>query len=324
MTVTARGRYGCQWTVAGQTCGCNFVSAESLDQHVVAEHVARQPHQCCWLGCEKAISFGSRPKLTRHIHSHTGHKPYICSAPGCDRGFVTKEQLKNHETTHTRAKSHVCSICARGFAVRTALTSHMNVHRGMKPYVCDECGKAFADSSNLSKHKASHRRGLRASRARRISATTLSARSSEYHKPTPSIEPESSYCELPCFDSHCPDSVRLPCRSASPCVSAPCCDSACLQLTEPCVDQVCPAMEPPCLLSDCPEANIWKCHAQNCYWGSEVWDSPCYNSTSGHDWGHMREELHQDKSDQLNRFNEFIKETINEAMTAMPLEDHDC
>ncbi|TKA80430.1 hypothetical protein B0A55_03400 [Friedmanniomyces simplex] len=162
------GRHCCHWSVSGHTCNNHYPSAAALDAHICADHAGRTPpdqtglvggdYHCHWAGCTKPESFGNKPKLTRHIHSHTNHKPHSCSYPGCDRAFVTKEQLKNHETTHTKARQHVCPECGKGFAVKTALTSHMNVHNGAKPYVCEECGKGFADSSNLSKHRAIHKR----------------------------------------------------------------------------------------------------------------------------------------------------------------------
>ncbi|KAI7606295.1 hypothetical protein KC343_g13461 [Hortaea werneckii] len=175
---------------------------------------------------------------------------YVCnnhypSAEDLDRhvaqdhaGFVTKEQLKNHETIHTKTKQHVCPECGKGFAVKTALTSHMNVHRGTKPYICDECGKGFADSSNLSKHKAIHKRAaLKKSHSRRQSACTschdsaLASPSlmgppsgiattfgSPYLPdfPAPSIEAATAdmlppeYCGLPCFDTHCNNAATVP------------------------------------------------------------------------------------------------------------------
>ncbi|KAK5132904.1 hypothetical protein LTR08_008350 [Meristemomyces frigidus] len=290
------GRHCCQWAVAGYTCNNHYPSAADLDHHVATHHAGRHPnghpsgdYHCHWAGCCKPESFGNKPKLTRHIHSHTGHKPHQCHFPDCGKGFVTKEQLKNHETTHTRTKEHVCPECGKGFAVKTALTSHMNVHKGAKPYVCDECGKGFADSSNLSKHKAIHKRaGLKKSHTRRQSenchtcadpgslssfgtlagvAAAASPYAPAFHRPylpddfaaTPSIESsagqltEEDYCGLPCFDAHCPDNARIPCRSASPCKSAPCSIRAC---SEPCVF-------PPCEADACEHEQI-ACDSPDC------------------------------------------------------------
>lgn len=281
------GRHCCQWTVAGYTCNNHYPSAEDLDKHVAADHAGRNPsghpsgdYHCHWAGCGKTESFGNKPKLTRHLHSHTGHKPHQCRFPGCSKGFVTKEQLKNHETTHTKTREHICPQCGKGFAVKTALTSHMNVHKGAKPYICDECGKGFADSSNLSKHKAIHKRAaLKISHTRRQSnchgcASTVASHllispgrapaapvfASPYLPDfaTPSIEqtlPED-YCALPCFDTHCSDRVRLPC-TVSPCRSAPCsnreCSPSCI---EPCDLQHCDLVPEPCDLQICPAQEL--------------------------------------------------------------------
>ncbi|KAI6842456.1 hypothetical protein KC340_g1691 [Hortaea werneckii] len=239
------GRHCCQWSDGSYVCNNHYPSAEDLDRHVAQDHAGKLPsgqpsgeYHCHWAGCSKTESFGNKPKLTRHIHSHTGHKPHQCRHPGCGKGFVTKEQLKNHETTHTKTKQHVCPECGKGFAVKTALTSHMNVHRGTKPYICDECGKGFADSSNLSKHKAIHKRAaLKKSHSRRQSACTschdsaLASPSlmgpphgmattfgSPYLPdfPAPSIEAATAdmlppeYCGLPCFDTHCNNVEKVP------------------------------------------------------------------------------------------------------------------
>ncbi|WPG99146.1 Hypothetical protein R9X50_00195700 [Acrodontium crateriforme] len=262
------GRHCCQWTVDGFICNNHYASAADLDRHVATEHAGRLPngrpsgdYRCHWAGCSKSESFGNKPKLTRHLHSHTGHKPHPCLHPGCGKGFVTKEQLKNHETTHTKSKDHICPECGKGFAVKTALTSHMNVHRGAKPYICDECGKGFADSSNLSKHKAIHKR-VSAKRHRHAhihghahhahthfrshhpptsncSATnicnptsfSLGSISNSFEMPSNSIESNSlEPCLRPCYDVQCTSDTRIPCRSVSPpCSAEACATNACAE-----------------------------------------------------------------------------------------------
>ena len=203
-SATLAGHFCCSWLIQGQPCFLCFESAQALDNHIKNDHAGKDgTYQCLWQDCCKhdmatktsgSINFGNKPKLMRHVHSHTGYKPFPCPYPGCDKGFVTKEQLKNHETTHTKSRKFKCDQCGKAFAVKSALTTHITaVHEEKKIHKCDLCGKAFADSSNLSKHKQTHFRdgGVRKQRGRRgtSSATaTTSARSSPSLS-TPSMEP---------------------------------------------------------------------------------------------------------------------------------------
>lgn len=202
-SATLDGHFCCSWLIHGQPCLLCFQSAEALDHHIKNDHAGKDgTYRCMWQDCSKhdtssrtagPMNFGNKPKLMRHVHSHTGYKPFACPYPGCDKGFVTKEQLKNHETTHTKSRKYQCQLCGKAFAVKSALTTHVTaVHDEKKTHGCDICGKAFADSSNLSKHKQTHFKsttgnGVRKTRSRRgTSATTRSTPSSI---PTPTGEP---------------------------------------------------------------------------------------------------------------------------------------
>jgi zinc finger protein ZIC 1 len=148
------GQYCCQWTGHGIACGHKFTDAKSLNDHIRAHHVrGAATFLCQWSGCDKS-GFPTANKLVRHVHSHTGYKPYPCTH--CPQAFVTKDQLDKHLTTHTGAKDFVCTWpgCGRSFAVKHALDGHTNsVHLKAKKHVCPHCSQAFDDSSNLSKHK---------------------------------------------------------------------------------------------------------------------------------------------------------------------------
>ncbi|KAJ7801895.1 hypothetical protein B0H14DRAFT_3782321 [Mycena olivaceomarginata] len=85
--------------------------------------------------------FTSKQKLSRHLQSHTGHRPFQSHAA---------DILK---------KSLICVIhpgCGKSFAITGALTIHKRTHNGEKPFKCPHCEKAFSESSNLSKHLRTH------------------------------------------------------------------------------------------------------------------------------------------------------------------------
>ena len=203
------GHFCCSWLVHGQPCFLCFESAEALDNHIKNDHAGKDgTYRCLWQSCSKPdhstktsgpTNFGNKPKLMRHVHSHTGYKPFPCPYEGCDKGFVTKEQLKNHETTHTKDRKFKCNQCDKAFAVKSALTTHIAaVHEDKKTHKCEVCGKAFADSSNMSKHKQTHYRdgGIRRQRRRRGTSSVASTRSSP-SIPTPTPDPATPFLQLP-------------------------------------------------------------------------------------------------------------------------------
>ncbi|KAK3720322.1 zinc-finger protein [Vermiconidia calcicola] len=197
-SATLDGHFCCSWLTHDQPCFLCFQSAEALDHHIKNDHAGKDgTYRCLWQDCSKhdsstqtagLMNFGNKPKLMRHVHSHTGYKPFPCPYPGCDKGFVTKEQLKNHETTHTKSRKFKCDQCGKAFAVKSALTTHITaVHDEKKTHRCDVCGKAFADSSNLSKHKQTHYKdsGVKKQRSRRGTSSATSTRSSPSTPTTP-------------------------------------------------------------------------------------------------------------------------------------------
>lgn len=154
----------CRWTtdnVTGGTCGHFSPDARTLHEHIQSTHLAGSAshHHCLWSGCDSG-TFNTKPKLSRHLHSHTQHKPHRCGFPGCDLGFVTQQQCDVHMKKHTGEKPFACAECGRAFAYMDLLKSHMRsgVHgRAEKKFPCAVCGERFSDSSNRTKHaKAVH------------------------------------------------------------------------------------------------------------------------------------------------------------------------
>ncbi|KAB8339197.1 hypothetical protein FH972_022131 [Carpinus fangiana] len=168
----------CHWSFAPPNttstayhiCGQRFESAEELHRHVEKVHIEGLPREdaqgngfyCRWEGCDRYLcrSFQARPKLKRHMQTHTLFKPFICSQ--CGVQMKTKDAMEKHERTHTGERPYRCQVadCASTFATSTELKTHMVVHSGEKPHQCPICHECFADSSNLSKHKKTHFVGM--------------------------------------------------------------------------------------------------------------------------------------------------------------------
>ncbi|MTI11591.1 hypothetical protein E1189_00510, partial [Sansalvadorimonas verongulae] len=38
--------------------------------------------------------------LTKHRHTHTGYKPFVCNLGGCNKRFTQSSNLTRHQRTH--------------------------------------------------------------------------------------------------------------------------------------------------------------------------------------------------------------------------------
>ena len=155
-----RPRHACGWT------GCSecFETHRELTQHITDVHVGsgKAEYVCGWRGCPRAAegrAFGQKQKLLRHIQTHTGYRPYVCSV--CSKRFSETSTLAQHMRTHTLERPFKCDFpgCDKSFSVMGSLTIHKRVHSGIRPFKCPYpgCARSFSESSNLHKHLRVHR-----------------------------------------------------------------------------------------------------------------------------------------------------------------------
>ncbi|KAF2761968.1 hypothetical protein EJ05DRAFT_472911 [Pseudovirgaria hyperparasitica] len=153
----------CKWLLPGTHFVCNHQSASpsDLQSHIRDVHVKTMKGalKCQWYGCRNDNDFKQRSKLTRHVQTHAGYRPHVCTWPGCGQSFGTKQTMDNHLKTHEQVKPYKCRYCDVTATTPTQIKTHENsVHLCRKRFRCRFCEFACTDSSNLSKHEKTHRK----------------------------------------------------------------------------------------------------------------------------------------------------------------------
>ena len=142
-------------------CGEVFVHSTSLTRHI------RLRHENSFMPDNKKASLSAKcpicsqmfykTSINKHIRiKHQGLKPYVCEI--CKMGFVTKNNLDNHQYQHKglRSRPFKCQLCRKAYVRQSQLDAHMRSHKGLKPFVCNECGLQFTNKSNWQRHVAEH------------------------------------------------------------------------------------------------------------------------------------------------------------------------
>ncbi|CAK5267594.1 unnamed protein product [Mycena citricolor] len=89
----------CRWAL----CGESFTSSDDLTQHLANAHVGsgKMAYDCFWGDCSRHgdNGFTSKQKLSRHLQSHTKHRPFQCQI--CMQHFSEAATLQQHMRRHT-------------------------------------------------------------------------------------------------------------------------------------------------------------------------------------------------------------------------------
>lgn len=147
-------------TLQCSLCKDVFHDAQTMRKHHL-KHLSRSSSLQCPF-CKR--HFNSRRYLIRHTQSHSGDKPFFCSA--CGRGFYRLDNLAMHQntcasttiepvSTPKNTKSHKytkqCSYCPRLFTRKKRLMKHHHGHKSNSLVLCSRCGQYFG-ATKLSQH----------------------------------------------------------------------------------------------------------------------------------------------------------------------------
>ncbi|XP_067870263.1 gastrula zinc finger protein XlCGF49.1-like [Heterodontus francisci] len=100
--------------------------------------------------------FKSKNDLLQHQRTHSGERPFTCSV--CGKGFTQPSHLHAHQLVHTDDRPFYCSDCEKSFKSKNDLLQHQRAHTGEKPFTCSVCGKGFSRSSRVLRHQQVHTR----------------------------------------------------------------------------------------------------------------------------------------------------------------------
>ncbi|VVC94199.1 unnamed protein product [Leptidea sinapis] len=111
--------------------------------------------------------FSSVSKLTRHIRSHAGDRPYPCKF--CEKSFTKSQHYTRHlrvvhrknstAASEVEAESYRCEECEETFTSQDDLIFHSAVH-ATQNLTCPLCQEKFATVDDVTAHIKSHVNGL--------------------------------------------------------------------------------------------------------------------------------------------------------------------
>lgn len=137
-------------------CGQGVIGKASFEYHVRTKHTKEYPFECT--KCDK--KFVTKMALKNHdIGVHNDNR-FIFSCEICNKTFKTKIYLKSHQKSHEipleQRKRFKCTICDAALTTKRSLQHHMITHSGETPYECEICKNRYNSKDGLRIHLLIH------------------------------------------------------------------------------------------------------------------------------------------------------------------------
>ncbi|KAF9116448.1 Zinc finger protein ZIC 1 [Mortierella sp. AM989] len=91
------------WTCLWKNCNQVFGALDWLVSHVEEHHIGlgKSQYTCEWENCVvKQKPFHKHHQVIRHMRTHTGEKPFVCTVDGCAKKFARSDSLLEHSRKH--------------------------------------------------------------------------------------------------------------------------------------------------------------------------------------------------------------------------------
>ncbi|XP_013786098.1 zinc finger protein 268-like [Limulus polyphemus] len=137
--------FGCPW------CKNLFKSKAAFMEHARTEHA---PHyqKNVWLEMPKSFAKESRVEILSEKH---GNADFFCTS--CDKHFISREDMVNHEKEKHLLKNLCCSVCAKVSKTKHDLISHGQNHLQNGEIVCLLCNNhKLISTVDLVSHLVEH------------------------------------------------------------------------------------------------------------------------------------------------------------------------
>ena len=128
-------------------CG-KMLKPKSMRRHIITHNE----------GAKVKCSYCDRMFIDRHEvrqHENVVHRGMLHYCEYCDKTFNKKSNLTAHILMHENKHKFKCEVCGRGCMAKSPYVAHVNGHRGLKPYACTNpgCCSKFTALKDLNFHR---------------------------------------------------------------------------------------------------------------------------------------------------------------------------